>query len=432
VRIEPNTFRRGLFVLATVVTLVVSVQLYVRTARKLADPAGGHISDFDRWMIMTPRFLHDRVDYVNDDLPTPPLTLIVFAPFAALSRPAAEFAWAWVKLPLACLVFALTTRMVEQTGTRLSTSALLLIVSGWWLAVIVDAQEGQTNFLALLPVVAGLAVAQRETPRAAAAAGALIGLGVAIKLTPIVFVVYFAWRRRWLLVGAAVASIAVCWLVVPAIVFGWDQNVRWFTQWARIMIVPYVARGEIVYASSQSIASFAVRLLSAAPAFESHHGGVTVPHFMNVANLIPATVRQLTRVLMLAAGLAGLWWLRRPLLTLQSRRYIVEIAAVASFMLWFSERTWVHHYVSFIVVLAAAGMLVSDPATPTVAKRSIVTAAAVFFAITLLASEAGKLLGRDGIDWMKAFGVYLFPSMLVTGAVLYAAVDRRSTTGAHA
>ena len=29
-----------------------------------------------------------------------------------------------------------------------------------------------------------------------AAAGALIGLGIAMKVTPIIFVVYFAWKRR--------------------------------------------------------------------------------------------------------------------------------------------------------------------------------------------------------------------------------------------
>ena len=56
---------------------------------------------------MAPGFLHDRVDYVNDQLPTPPLSLLAFAPFTTLSRPAAQFAWVCLKLPLALLVFAL-------------------------------------------------------------------------------------------------------------------------------------------------------------------------------------------------------------------------------------------------------------------------------------------------------------------------------------
>jgi hypothetical protein len=132
-------------------------------------------------------------------------------------------------------------------------------------------------------------------------------------------------------------------------------------------------------------------------------------------------VRQIVRVVMAAAAAAGLWWTRRPLRTLRSRRYVFEIAAVAAFMLWFSERTWIHHYVSFILMLAAAGMILSDPAQPESARRPVRIALAAFAAITFFASDAGKLLGRDGIDWAKAIGVYLWPSVIVTVAVLRAA-----------
>jgi len=65
-----------------------AAQQYYRVTLKLQDPLGGHINDFDRWMIMAPRFLHDRVDYVDDQFPTPPLSLLAIAPFTALSRPA--------------------------------------------------------------------------------------------------------------------------------------------------------------------------------------------------------------------------------------------------------------------------------------------------------------------------------------------------------
>jgi hypothetical protein len=89
--------------------------------------------------------------------PTPPISSYGVRPVYGLSRPTAQFAWASVKLLLVCLVFALATGMVARTGVRLTTPAILLMVSGWWLAVVVDVQEGQTNFLALLPLIAGLA-----------------------------------------------------------------------------------------------------------------------------------------------------------------------------------------------------------------------------------------------------------------------------------
>jgi hypothetical protein len=406
---------------AVVVTLTIAVQQQHRAAVKIADPRGGHISDFDRWMLMTPRFLHDHADYINDDLPTPPISLIVLAPFAAMSRPHAQFAWVCAKLPAAGLVFFLAAAIVARAGVPLTPPAIALIIAGWWLAVVVDMQEGQTNFLALMPLVAGLHLAQREHPPSDLGAGALIGLGVAMKVTPVIFVAFALWKRRWLLAAASIVSVALWSLAVPALAFGWDQSLRWFEQWTRIMIVPFVAQGKVVYATSQSIPSFVLRLLTTTPAFESHRGGVTEGHFMNVLALGDGAVRQIARLITAVVGVAGLWWTRRPLRTLSSRRYVFEIAAVSAFMLWFSERTWIHHYVSFILMLAAAGMVLSDPAQPESARRRVRAALLAFAAITFFASDAGKMFGPDGIDWAKAIGVYLWPSVIVTAAVLRAA-----------
>jgi len=414
---------------ALVATLAIAVQQQRRTAAKLSDPRGGHISDFDRWMLMTPRFVHDHVDYLGDELPTPPISLIVFAPLTALSRPDAAFVWVCVKLPLACLVFFLSAAIAARAGIPLTPLALALLIAGWWLAVVVDMQEGQTNFLALAPLAAGLYVAQRERSWSDAGAGALIGLGAAMKVTPVIFVAYFLWKRRWRVACAAVVSIAVCLLVVPALAFGWDQNLRWLEQWARIMIVPFVSQGAVVYSTSQSLASFVLRLLTAAPAFDSHHGGVMVSHYMNVMSLSNAAARHIVRALMVTVGLGGLWWARRPLATLRSPRYVIEIGAVAAFMLWFSERTWVHHYVSFILTLAAAGMVLSDATQPESSRRLVRVSLIVFAAISFFASDVSKIFGPDGVDWAKAIGVYLWPSTIVAAALIRAAAHEPLARG---
>lgn len=419
--------RRGLawfLAAAAVVTVVIAFQQQHRAAVELADPGGTHINDFDRWMLMTPRFLRDRVDYVNDEMPTSPISLIVFAPFTALSRPDAQFAWVLVKLPLASLVFFLAAAMVARAGVRLTPVALGLMIAGWWLAVIIDMQQGQTNFLALAPLMGGLYLAQRERQWSDGVAGALVALGVAMKVTPVIFVAYFLWKRRWLVAGAAVVGLAAWLLFVPALAFGWQQNLRWVEQWTGIMIVPYVAHAKVVYSTSQSLPSFALRLLTMTPAFDSHHGGITESHYMNVLALSGDTARQLVRVLMIAVGAAGLWWMRAPLRTFGSPRYICEIGAVAAFMLWFSERTWVPHYVSFVLMLSAAGMVLSDPTESEAGRRWVRVALIAFGVTTVFASEAGKMFGRDGIDWAKAVGVYLWPSVLVTATVLRVATLR--------
>lgn len=399
------------------VTVVIAVQQRHRVVRKLQDPAGGHISDFDRWMIMTPQFLHEHADYLTDEMPTPPLTLIGFAPLTWLSRPNATFVWVCAKLVFASLVLALVAAMVARTGIPLSTPALALIIVVWSLMVVSDMQEGQMNFSMLLPLVAGLYLAQRETPAADLGAGALIALAIAVKVTPVVFVAYVFWRRRWRIVAASAVSLLVWWFVVPTVAFGWAQNAKWFGQWARIMLLPYVVSGKIVYATSLSFPSFALRLLSHSAAFQTRHD-VLQPHYMNIASLSPDAVHQIVRAIMVVVALAGLWWMRAPLRSLTSPRYVIEIGAVSGFMLWFSERSWVHHYVSFILMFGAAGMLLSDPRLPDASRRHVRWALWTFLIVGLMATEVGQIFGRDGIDWAHALGAYLLPSMLVTAVVI--------------
>ncbi len=407
---------------AILATIGIAAHQHYRVSVKLADPLGGHINDFDRWMLMTPRFLHDRADYVNDLLPTAPLTLLVLAPFTALSRPMAMFVWVCVKLPLACLVLALSIGLVRRSGARLTPSALALIVACWWLPVVIDMQEGQMNLLALLPLVAGLYAAQQETRWGDAAAGLLIGLAISVKVTPVIFAAYFLWKRRWVISVAAAASVAIWLLLVPAMVFGWDQNIRWLGQWAHIMITPYVAGGKVVYATSQSFGSFALRLLSANPAFETNGTLGVEPHYMNVVALSNHMVYQVVRAVMIGVAAVGLFWTRHPLPTLRSQRYLFELAAVAAFMLWFSERTWVHHYVSFVLTLAAAGAVLSDATHPERTHRRVKAALIAFSIVTVFASEAGRVFGPDGVDWAKALGVFLWPSVVVTLATMWPAL----------
>jgi hypothetical protein len=410
---------------AALATLGVAVHLHYRAQLALSEPEA-LFNDFDRWLVMTPRFVHEHADYVDDLLPTPPISLAVFAPFETLSKPNAQLVWVLLKLPLAGLIFWLSAAIAARSGVRLNASAVGLIVACWWLPVVVDMQEGQVNLLALLPLVAALFVVQRDSRSSDIVAGLLIGLAASIKVTPVIFVAYFLWRRRWFVVLAAAAGVAACLLALPALWFGWEQNLQWLKQWTAIMIVPYVASGKVVYSTTQSVGSFALRLLTPMPAFEVHRSEVFEHGYMNIAALDEHVVQLVVRVSMLAVGLLGLWWMRRPLPTFRSSRYVLEIGAVAAFMLWFSERTWVHHYVSFVLTLSAAGMVLSDGALPERSRRLLTGTLVLFAGATLFASEAGRLWGPFGVEWAKALGPFLWLSVLVTLVTLYAAGRSRS------
>jgi hypothetical protein len=165
---------------------------------------------------------------------------------------------------------------------------------------------------------------------------------------------------------------------------------------------------------SQSFGSFALRLLSAVPAFVTDRNGVVEDHYMNAFALSQGVVYQIVRVVMVAVALTGLVWTRHQLATLRCPRYLLEVGGVAAFTLWFSERTWVHHYVSFVLMLCAAGAILSDPGQLERTRRLVRAALVLFSVATVFASDAGRVFGPDGVDWAKSAGVFLWPSVLVT------------------
>jgi hypothetical protein len=415
-----NGLPRPRVVLATALTLVAVLTVVISMQQLYRVKTEDNFNDFDRWMTMVPAWVSGSATYVDDLLPTPPISLFALGPLSSLSRSMSHFVWALCKLPFVCGVFLLATGTVKRAGITLSSEALILIVLCGALPFVEDLQQGQVNFLALLPLAAGLYVAQQETVTADIGAGMLIGLAASVKVTPAIFLAYFFWKRRWLVAIGGAGGLATGLLFAPAAVFGWERNLRWLGDWARVMIVPYVTRGTIVYGSSQSAGSFGLRLLSATPAFEIHHETFEYG-YMNVASLSIDAVRLIVRSAMIAVGAAGLWWMRRPLETLRAPRYVLEIGVVAAFMLWFSERTWIHHYVSFVLTLSAAGMVLSDASIEEKHRRPLKFALIVYLVGTLFTSDLGHVFGRQGVQWAKASGVYLWGSAIVVIAMLRAA-----------
>ena len=139
---------------------------------------------------------------------------------------------------------------------------------------------------------------------------------------------------------------------------------------------------------------------------------------MNVLQLNETIVSRVAVSIMVAVVFAGLWWTRRALPTMKCRRYLFEIGGVTAFMLWFSERTWVHHYVAFVLTRCAAGTILSDPARSERARSLVRKSLVLFAVVTVFASDAGRLFGRHGVEWAQAVGVFLWPSVIVTVAAI--------------
>lgn len=162
------------------------------------------------------------------DLPFtyPPLAAIVFCPFAWLHMPTASVAITALTLVLLVVstVIVLTRLDVWSDSSVLPGPAWL---RRWWLAVVAAAAAtiwlepinsnfafGQINVVLMTLVIADCVPRRTPWPR-----GLLLGLGMALKLTPAVFLLYFLLRRdhRATLtalasfVGATLLGFALAW-----------------------------------------------------------------------------------------------------------------------------------------------------------------------------------------------------------------------------
>ncbi|HUO10172.1 MAG TPA: glycosyltransferase family 87 protein [Phycisphaerae bacterium] len=411
----------GLFVVL-IITLIAARQAENRVTRRLAAHSTSEANDFDRWMWMVPEFLDGRSDYVNDRFPTPPITIALFEPFTRVSPAHAEFVWACVKPLLASIIFFCCMKMAEGAGVRLTATAIALILAAWFWPVIGDVQEGQTNLLMLTPLALGLWIAQREDPESNWIAGLLIGLAVSIKVTPVIFLLYFGWRRRWRIVLAALCSIALCLVILPSAIFGPLQNTQWLIGWTRVMILPYVLQAQIVYATGESLPSMLTRFLRHVPAF-----GPGAPVFYaNFVDLSADTVGWIIRGVLGVLAVVGLLWMRRPLLTLRCQRYVGEVGAVAIMMLWASERTWVAHYVTLLLPLTAVGMLASGRVRTAGIGRVATWSLWLAAGMMLLTSDLAKVLfGRNGRELALMVNVPLWASAGLAATIIAARLNDR-------
>jgi alpha-1,2-mannosyltransferase len=174
------------------------------------------------------------------DLPFtyPPLAAVFFAPFA------------WLPLPVASAAITLTTLLLLIASTVLVLTRLDVwpqtSVTGepaWlrrcWLAAAVVAPAviylepirsnfdfGQINVVLMTLVIADCVPRKTPWPR-----GMLLGLAIALKLTPAVFLLYFLLRRdtRALLVTTASAVVAT----LAGFAFAWRDSLEYWTETVR-------------------------------------------------------------------------------------------------------------------------------------------------------------------------------------------------------
>jgi len=209
-----------------------------------------------------------------------------------------------------CVSAACHPEGVAVPTNRCTSMLLWLLCGGLMLNSVVRAE---TDMFVVMMVAASMWLLLRK--RRAMAAGALLGIATALKLTPGLFGVYLLCRRSWRgLAGMAVAGFC-CTVILPVLVWGPSGAYERHRSWTEVVLVPYGSTGpeaiiERAYRkTNQSLTAALTRYLTPYNAGTSGH-----PSYVNVADVPRSTVSTISRALKLGilAALVAAWAVPPP------------------------------------------------------------------------------------------------------------------------
>ena len=216
----------------------------------------------DQWVAGGSLYDFARADAVQGSLgfTYPPFAGLVLSPIALVPldvvRPvAAAFTFVVGFACVAILVASITGRVRARVGDLV----IVVLITAGAFALIPWGQTaglGQINLMLMFLLLVDTLILE---PRRSALTGIAAGIAAAVKLTPGIFVLYFAVMGRWRAALTALASAAIVTLLAAAVAP--EESVRYFTQlmWDGARV------GHADHYQNQSISGVLARLVPTTP-----------------------------------------------------------------------------------------------------------------------------------------------------------------------
>ncbi len=346
---SPNTW----FVVLLLVFFVgLSVQYYFK-ATKLREDGAQTRSAILRWKEHL-QAVEGGEGATDAAYPNPPIMAILLSPLARLDPLPMALTWFYLKVAMALVALFAVLHLVADPERPFPAWAKALAVLLALRPIVGDLQHGNVNLFILFLVVVAFCAYQRGR---GVLAGLTLGLAIACKVTPALFIPYFLWKRSWRALGGCLAGVVLfLWPgVVPALVLGAEENQHQLKQWYECMVVPYTVEHKVWSEhNNQSLVGVIYRLTTHSPSASIYDANKEyVPtEYANVWNLDRNQAHWLVLGCELLFAGVVVWSCRTPGAARTGWRVSAEFAIVTLGMLLFSERTWKHHCVPLLFPFA--------------------------------------------------------------------------------
>jgi alpha-1,2-mannosyltransferase len=284
--------------------------------------------------------------------PTPPILPLTLYPLMALPPIAGALAWFGIKVVLASVSAILLFRMARIPGRPYLAWAQGLVLVLSLRPILSDLHHGNINLLILFLIVLALEAWRRGFD---VLAGLVMALAISYKVTPALFIPYFLYKRSWRTVGAMMLGIGFFLVVAPSLILGPEFNWQCLTMWRLRILSPFLEHDvgspqEV----NQSMVGVLIRLLTEAKSAGRHgYNGTQLQQLhLNILDWGPPHVVWLAKGL--SFGLLGLlaYFCRTRTQRRDDPRLLGEFSLVVLTMLFASERSWKHHFVTLLLPYA--------------------------------------------------------------------------------
>lgn len=397
-------------------------------------------SAFLRWNNQLLDLGHGIDIWAVHEYPNPPIMALVLMPLAQLPPVVGAMAWFLLKTALTLLAIRWVWRMADgwndpmdgdgagegtgklkaQTMPAWASLAGLLLALG---PIEGDLTHGNVNLFILFLLTGGLYGFTRGRDLQS---GLLIGSAIACKLTPLLFVPYFVWKRAWIALAGCGVSLVVLWGVVPGWAFGFEANAGYFASWVDRMVVPYVMHGKVTSEhQNQSLPGLVHRLLTHSPSTSARVGTeYFAREYHNVADLSPDAAGKIVLLLMAAYALLICWTCRTSPALRRDWRLAAEFSLILLGMLLLSERTWKHHCVTLLLPGAVLAHGLAGPWRRTWPLFGALAASSVL----MVSGSSGLSPAHARIgDLAQVYGCYTWSILILVAATVWRMARARST-----
>jgi alpha-1,2-mannosyltransferase len=393
--------------------------IYVQFVFKVGHSDHGARSAFLRWRTQ----LEDLDDGVNVwdkyAYPNPPIMALILKPFMQLPPIVGSSLWFLCKTLLALAAILGVLSLLDSPQRPFPTWGKAIAVGLSLRPIEGDLIHGNINLLILFLVVASLYAFCR---RRDSLAGLLLGLSIACKLTPALFIPYLLWKRAWKTLLATSAGLIIFVLIIPAIVFGWNNNLNYLQSWHRQMVAPYAAGVVSSEHKNQSLPGLLHRMLCDEASFSEYVGEQKIVlETHNILSLDRDIVQGIVVGCMAIFALLAGFYCRAPIEERYRLRMMAEFSVVILGMLLFCERTWKHHCVTLLLPFGVIAYAVSTPMF-SMRIRWLLGVALVLVAILMLSTSTGiydqHIDVHDRIGKLaQVYGAYVWAFLLLLAGV---------------